>query len=84
MIIKRKQFKDLIAKKGENSLSNFLADFLFSSLNYATYIKISETVLSLALGLKLGPQEDDFTSRPEKRGNDPLEKIFLGSMGLRY
>ena len=50
---------------GENSPPIFQPDFLFSSLNYATYIKISETVLSLALGLKLGRQEDDFTSRHE-------------------
>ena len=69
---------------GENNPSNLLADFLFSSHTYATYLGVLETVQSLALGSKVGRQKDDFTSKPENRSNDPLDKMSSGSMGLRY
>ena len=73
-----------MTKMGKNSPSNFLADFLFSSLTYATYLGVLKTVQSLVLGSKVGRQENDFTSKPENRSNNPLDKMSSGSMGLRY
>ena len=70
--------------RGENSPLKFLIDFLFSSLIWVTYLAVLETIKSLVLGSKLGHQEDDSTSKPENRGNDPLDKMSSGSVGFRY
>ena len=36
--------RDLITKMGENSPSNFLDDFPFNGLTYATFLEVLETI----------------------------------------
>ena len=44
IFLSSQKLRDLIAKMGEDSPSNFLADFLFSSLTYATYLGVLENI----------------------------------------
>ena len=75
--------RDPIAKMGEKSPPKFLADFLFSTLTKPTHLGVLETISSLSLRPKLGPQDDNFNSRPEYSDFDHFDKMLSGSMGLR-
>ena len=75
--------RDLITKKGENSPPKFLTDFLFSSLSWATYLGVLESVKKLALGPKPWAQEDYLSSMPKSNGFSYLYIMPSGILGLK-
>ena len=71
-----------MAKPGENSSTKFWAKFLFDVPSQGTYLGVLETIESLALGSKPGPQEDNLTFRLKIRHFDHVYKMSSGSIGL--
>ena len=50
---------------------------------YATFLGVLETILSLALGSKPGPHEENLSLRAENTGyDDHLDKMVSGYLGL--
>ena len=78
-----KNLRDPITKMGEKSPPKILTDFLLCTLTKTTHLGVLETIESLALGPKPGPQEDDFNSRPEFSDFDHFDKMLSSSKGLR-
>ena len=79
----REVLRDLITKRGENSPPIFFTDFLFSSLSWATYLGVLESVKNSALGPKPWAQEDYLSSMPKSRGFSYLYIMPSGILGLK-